>query len=276
MVVIEGDQSIPAERLDQYRATLGEATPGKMVRKRYPYRLPRMQDGRFGASAKQIAQRERFKIARNAFKKISRSEKERWYANRPIWNSYLWYYNYFIMSSLCGNADISDGGAGVIKVIKQGKVTVPKTGGYNVNISTIDSDKAVVMLYGSATKVPRVIHSDGSIATGGTTLNLGATVDPDKCTVKLFGASKSMAMEGDYPYVWNIFPYVDALTATQIQIKWAQTPDSAANVSFEVTEHNEGNVYPIFSALSNTNLTIDWSDEPDAAADVSYIVIEYI
>lgn len=274
MAKLEGDQSIPAEWLDLYRATLTEKQPDGVSRKRYPYRVPKMQAGGDGVSADQLVQRNRFLLARNAFNTLSEAERQRWYAARPPWSSYLWYYNYFIMSSLIGNADVIHGGAGVIKSIQVMKGTCPTTGTKVFTLpSSVDADKTVVMIQGSARKVPRVIRGDGSVATGGSTLSLGATVDPDKCTVVLHGASSWNA--GDTSFV-PVFPYVDSLTATQIGIKWSITPDQAASVSFEVTEHVEGTVHPVLVTVTDTQVTVDWAEVPDAGAEVSITVIEYI
>jgi len=66
-------------------------------------------------STKQKAQRARFLTAKGDFTGADWATRQRWYAAMPIWGSFLWYYNYFIMSSLSGNADTQDGGAGLIK-----------------------------------------------------------------------------------------------------------------------------------------------------------------
>ena len=44
MAKIEGPQSIPSVLLDAYRGTLTEKQPDGTSRKRYPYRVPNMQE----------------------------------------------------------------------------------------------------------------------------------------------------------------------------------------------------------------------------------------
>jgi hypothetical protein len=110
-----------------------------------------MQEGGADVKTKQIAQRARFKGARDRFKALSTAEKQRWYAARPPWSSFLWYYNYFIMSDMMGNANINEGGAGVIKGIRYYTAVMPSPGPSNVTvaISDVDADKCVMMLYGN-------------------------------------------------------------------------------------------------------------------------------
>lgn len=274
MARTEGTQNIPSELLDLYRATLVEQTPELSIQKRLPYRLPNMQAGGADVKASQVAQRNRFKLIRDNFNALPEGERERWYAAMPPWSSFLWYYNYFIMSGLTGNANISEGGAGVIKSIQVMKASCPTTGGHTFTLPVeVDGDKTVVMLYGSARKVPRVLRGSGSVAAAGSTLALGGTVDPDKCTVKLFGANPYEAAEAAWV---NVQPYVFSLTTTQITIKWSVTPTIAATVSWEVAEHVEGAVWPVLVSISDTQVAVDWAEAPDAASDVSIIAIEYI
>lgn len=278
MVVIEGTQDIPAERLDQYRATLGEATPGKMVRKRYPYRLPKMQASGFGASAKQKAQQARFKIARNDFNKISQAERQKWYAARPVWNSYLWYYNYFIMSSLSGNADISDGGAGVIKSIQNVKQSVPTTGGSSFAINTVDPAKTVVMVYGSSYISDKVQRGSNSVADGGSVnIALSPNVDIAISEVILRGQRGLMDIgEGSGSGDWTS-PYVSALTTSQLTVALQDVfNDQTCYFSWQIIEHKAQTVYPVIASIAAAAIGIDWSKVPSVAADVSIIVIEYI
>lgn len=151
MVKITGDQNIPSALLDGYRGTLTEKQPDGTSRKRYPYRVPSMQEGGSNVKAKQIAQRARFKGAHERFRTLSVAEKQRWYAARPPWSSFLWYYNYFIMSDLSGNAAPQQGGVGVVKGIRYYEATMPTPGPSNVTvaISDVDPNKCVMMLYGN-------------------------------------------------------------------------------------------------------------------------------
>lgn len=151
MAKITPPQNIPSELLDGYRATLGEERPDHGVRKRYPYRVPTMQTLVGHPSTKQKAQRARFKIAINDFADVDWETRQRWYAAAPEWGSFLWYYNYFIMSDLAGNADAEHGGVGVIKSIQFKTIAMPAGAGEGqVAIDAIDPAKSVVMLYGNS------------------------------------------------------------------------------------------------------------------------------
>ena len=151
MAKVELPQNIPSELLDEYRGSIGEVRPDKGVRKRYPYRVPTMQTDGGHPTAKQKEQRARFLTAKNDFANVSWAQRQRWYAAMPEYGSFLWYYNYFIMSSLSGNADIKDGGAGVIKTIQFKEISMPAGAGEGqVAITAVDPAKCVVMLYGAS------------------------------------------------------------------------------------------------------------------------------
>lgn len=274
MAKLEEPQDIPSELLDGYRGALNAHPTGSIVKKRYPYRMPPMQEGGKGVYPKQRSQRARFKTAIQNFKGLSQADRARWYAAEPPWSSFLWYYNYFIMSSLAGNANIDSGGAGVIKSIQVMKASCPVTGGHAFTLGTeVDATKTVAMLFGSSRKVPRVLRGSGSIATGGSTLSIGATVDPNKCTVILSGAGVTLYYTDQGS---TIPPYVSNLTTTQISIAWPRAPEGAVNIGWEITEHVEGEVQPLLVSITNTIVTVDWAEEPASAADVSILVIEYI
>ena len=147
----EGDQSIPSEWLDEYRAALNPHPTGKIVKKRYPFRVPKMQTNKGHPHANQLAQRNRFLEAKSDFEDLGSTERARWYAAEPPWSSFLWYYNYFIMSSLTGNANINQGGAGVIKSIQFKQISMPAAAGEGqVAITAVDIAKSVVMLFGNS------------------------------------------------------------------------------------------------------------------------------
>ena len=170
MAKVEGTQSIPAEWLDEYRAALTEKQPDNVVRKRYPYRVPKMQSNKGRPHAAQVAQRARFKTAISDFKSIGASDRARWYDSMPVWGSFLWYYNYFILSSLMGNANIDQGGTGVIKSIQNVKEEVPTTGTKSFTITTVDPDKTVVMMYGNS-------YISDKVQRGANTVNNNSTVN---------------------------------------------------------------------------------------------------
>lgn len=178
-----GTQNVPSELLDLYRGTLGEQDPKKNIGKRFPYRLPHMQTVGGHPSKAQAKQRARFNESRVSFADVSPEQRTRWYANEPEYGSYLWYYNYFIMSSLLGNANINQGGSGVIKSIQHVLITIPAgTGEGSVALDAIDITKAVVMLNG------------GSLA-----------IDDES---GVFWASQ-------------VFPYVSSLASELLKCKWS-------------------------------------------------------
>lgn len=151
MAKTDGTQNIPSELLDGYRAALGEERPDDGVRKRYPYRVPTMQTLVGHPATKQKAQRARFLTAISDFANVDEATRQRWYAAMPEWGSFLWYYNYFIMSSLTGNANIPQGGAGMIKSIQFKTIAMPAGAGEGqVAIDAVDINKSVVMLYGNS------------------------------------------------------------------------------------------------------------------------------
>jgi len=204
MAKIEGTQNVPSELLDLYRGTLGEATPKSSIAKRYPYRVPPMQTEAGHPSIKQLKQRERFKTAINNFAGLDATARARWYESEPPWGSFLWYYNYFIMSSLVGNADIPAGGAGVIKSIQFKTMAIPEgTGEGQAVIDAIDPEKSVVMLYG------------GSVA--------------------------PIATDIGNLYV-SVYPYVSSIAAELVKCKWSLSNvgwgnTKAANIGITVIEY---------------------------------------
>jgi len=151
MAKVEGTQSIPAEWLDEYRATLTEKQPDNVVRKRYPYRVPKMQSNKGRPHAAQVAQRTRFKKAISNFNAVGTSERARWYDSMPVWGSFLWYYNYFILSGLMGVTGLPGRYEAVIKGIEHYTFIIPTGTPANitVSISAIDPGKAVAMLFGA-------------------------------------------------------------------------------------------------------------------------------
>lgn len=274
MAKVDGVQTIPSALFYKYAALLTPKLSGAQIRTRTPFDRPDSQAGGPDESAGQAAQRTRFKTVMTNFASLSPAERTAWYDAMPQWHSLLWYYNYFVMSSLLGNANIDQGGSGVIKTIQNAKASVPTTGTKVFTlVTTVDATKTVVMIQGSARKVPRVIRGSGSVGTGGSTLNLGATVDPAKCTTVLTGSNWQNNDPSPSP---TCEPYQSALSTTQISIAWPITVTQAATVGFEVTEHVEGSIQPVIVSVSNTQVTIDWAEIPDAAADASITVIEYI
>ncbi len=274
----EGDQSIPPALLDLYRATLNPNSSVNVVKTRYPFTMPKMQEGGPGVSAAQIVQRDRFKLAIANFANRSEAERQRWYAAAPEWNSFLWYYNYYIMSDLAGNADWKDGGFGVIKSIQFVKDTVGTGGSKSFTISTVDPAKTVVMMFGNSYVSDKIQRGSGSIVDGGTNNHaLSPNVDPDISEVRINGqGGHSEVIAGNGEGDWAA-PYADALIAAQLTVKMVATAMTiTAKYSWEIIEHKAQTVFPVIDSIAATAVVISWSVTPSVAADITLIVIEYI
>ncbi len=278
MAKTEGPQSIPAPLLDPYRATLGEVTPETVVRKRYPFRVPRLQDGHGNVTALQTAQRARFKVALGDFANVGPTERARWYAAMPPWSSFLWYYNYFIMSSLNGNANVDQGGAGVIKTIQFVKESVPATGEKGFVINAIDPAKTVVMMFGNSFISDTVQRGSSTISSGGTNNHaLSPIVDPVISEVIISGSGGAMSLsEGTGDGSWGA-PYASALIAAQLTVSMIAVGEPfSSGYSWEVIERKAQTIYPVIISIAAELVTLDWALVPSVAADISIIVIEYI
>lgn len=278
MSKIEGAQNIPALLLDLYRGTIGRGRNSQYIRKRHPFKLPPMQEGGKNVRPSQTAQRTRFKLAKEKFKTLSSAARARWYSAEPEWNSFLWYYNYFIMSSLSGNANIEQGGAGVIKSIQFVDDTVPTTGGKVFSISTVDPTKTVVMMFGNSYISDTVQRGTISVPDGSTANDsLSPSIDPDIAEVHLSPEAGYMYLDdGTGSLTINPF-YLSALSSSQITVG-LQSISKGGNLtcSYEIIEHKSQTVYPIIEAIAASSVTIDWANTPSVSAKVSLIVIEYI
>lgn len=201
---ITGTQSIPSALLDGYRANLAEARPDSaVVGKRYPYRVPTQQDGG-RPSLKKRQQRARFKSSLALFKTVTAPTRGRWYDAMPVWGSFLWYYDYFIMSDLTGNADGKHGGCGVIKSIQFKTIAMPSGSG------------------------------EGSVAI--------TAIDPAKSVVMLYGNSIAVDDEGGVYFVTTVYPYVSEIGAEIVKCKWSlpapyYTNTKAADIGITVIEY---------------------------------------
>lgn len=278
MAKLEGTQSIPAALLDLYRSMLTEKQPDDVTRGRYPYRVPKMQAGGWGVSSAQVAQRARFILAKNQFNAVSDAVRQRWYAARPPWSSFLWYYNYFIMSSLTGNADVNHGGAGVIKTIQIVKAEVPTTGTKSFTISAVDPDKTVVMLFGNSYISDKIQRGTNTVNTGSTVnCALSPNVDLAIAEVVLHGSVDWMEISGGDGQGAGAFPYVSALITNQLTVG-LQTIAAGVSCTFsyEIIEHKAQTIYPVLVSKAAEAIVIDWALVPSVAADISILVIEYI
>ena len=271
-------QNIPSELLDLYRVALGQERPDGGVRKRYPFEVPTMQTKVGHPSPKQRAQRARFLIAEGNFAGVDWPTRQRWYAAAPEWGSFLWYYNFFIMSSLTGNANIPSGGAGMIKSIQVVKEEVPTTGEKAFPINAVDPAKTVVMIYGNSYISDKIQRGSSTIADGGTNNHaLSPEVEPAISEVKISGSGGTIIGDPEGSNGDFAAPYASALIAAQLTVKMIDvTFGFSAGYSWEVIEHKAQTIYPVIVSIAAEVVTIDWSKVPSVAADVSIIVIEYI
>jgi hypothetical protein len=151
MARIEGTQNIPSELKDLYDGTLTPLMPNAAVRRRAPWRLPKMQEGGYKVSANQKGQRQRWLTIRDKFLSLDEAARQRWYEARPQWNSLLWYFNYFMMSGLNGVVDVNGMEGGVIRDINHYEFTIPGTSPWEatVNIDPCDPKKTVPFFFGA-------------------------------------------------------------------------------------------------------------------------------
>lgn len=151
MARIDGTQNIPSELKELYDGALAPLMPNATIRKRYPWKLPKMQDGGFKVGADQKEQRQRWLSMRDKFNDTTPEEKEAWYAARPQWHSLMWYFNYFIMSGLNGVVEVGGSGGGVIRDIHHYEYTLPSGTAPEVtlNIDTCDPLKTVPFFFGA-------------------------------------------------------------------------------------------------------------------------------
>ena len=279
MAKLEEPQDIPSELLDLYRGTLNPNPTGNIVKKRYPFRMPRMQEGKTGVHKGQIAQRARFKEVIQNFRGVSAAERARWYAAEPPWSSFLWYYNYFIMSGLAGNANVEQGGAGVIKSIQFVSKSIPTGGNEAVAINAVDPAKTVVMLFGNSYISDTVQRGSSTITDGGSNNHaLSPNVDPAISEVKINGQGGNMQIQesGEGAGDWAA-PYASALIAAQLTVAMIATTETInSGYSWEVIEHKSQTVYPYVQTIAAEQINISWPVVPSVAAIIGAIVIEYI
>ncbi len=202
MVQLTGVQNIPSELLDLYRGTLTEKQPDVVSRKRYPYRLPQMQEDCSNYKPDQILQHNRFKTFIANFNAITEATRQRWYAARPPWSSFLWYYNYFIMSGLMDVLGANPEGASVIKSIKHYPFTMLAGAAANINIviDEIDPTKAMVFPYGA-------------------------------------GYKASSGFEPITAWAWVVYPYVVSIAAELVVMKASGVIEANADCSVSVIEY---------------------------------------
>jgi len=151
MAKIEGTQNIPSEIAKQYSAILTPKLSSGTVRRRCPFQRPKTKDGGPCVTPAMEFQRSRFKTAVSKFNECPQESRSRWYETAPEWHSYLWYYNWFMLSALMGVTGIPGRYEAVIKGINHYTFTLPSGDPTNVtvSISAVDPERAIVFFYGA-------------------------------------------------------------------------------------------------------------------------------
>jgi len=197
MAKISGTQSIPAECKTQYDGAITPSTPDNIVRNRYPWRKPGKQLNGSHVTTLEKAQRTRWIESVAKFKKQDSATRARWYSARPISPAPLYYYNYFILSSLKGNVEVNGLGGGVIKDINH--YTFAMTGGQTAPV-TIAVD----------------------------------TVDPSKAICFFFGAGWAEVGSG---VGVAVYPYLISMNSTQLIVNCSMTPAESAQFGVSLIEY---------------------------------------
>lgn len=278
MVKIEGTQDIPAEWEDEYIALLAKKNENDVVQKRYPFDRPNWQEGGGLVKPGQEIQRGYVKLAIEKFADCDEACRARWYAAAPEWGSFLWYYNYFIMSALQEVPAGYPGVSGVIKSIQVVKETVTVGGNKTFSINTVDPAKTVVMMFGNSYIADAYQRFSGTAADGTeVTKNLSPNVNIAIAEVKVYGeASASEVNEGTGSGRGSSW-VCSYLSTSQVKIALVNIQSPISHGYFiEVIEHKAQTVYPVITSIGANAVVIDWSLTPSVGADISIIVIEYV
>ncbi len=278
MAKIEGPQNIPSEIAELYSAFLTPALSDNSIRGRCPFTRPLSKAGGPQESEAQKKQRARFKQAIEGFKNTPYATRHRWYSSAPIWNSFLWYYNYYLLSALTGVTGLPNKTLAVIKSIQYVSKSIPTGGAESITISTVDPDKTVVMLFGNSYISDKIHHYDGVCDDNSEqTINLSPSIDPAISEVKLTGAGGYMGISGgDGEGFWGDF-YITEVNASSIKLKLQNLYSSQEyGYSLDIIEHKAQTIYPYVSAVSANSITISWPVTPSVASTIGAIVIEYI
>ena len=147
MAKIEGAQSIPSELKELYDGTITPKSGVNIVRRRYPWRKPNKQLGGYSVTVAEKAQRQRWLDIIAKFKTVDLATRQRWFAALPPWATNLWYFNYFQMSGLKGNAVIGAMEGGLIKDINHYTFTLPNGTPQPVTVTIDECDPTKVAVF---------------------------------------------------------------------------------------------------------------------------------
>ena len=202
MAKIEGTQSIPASDLFAYKGNLTEAMPNNVVRKRYPFRIPTLQNGGWKVSEAQATNRAKFSTIASNFANVINLDRSRWFSNPGQSPAPDWYFNFFIMSGFLDVLGHFEYGCAMIKQIQNYFFELP---------------------------------------TGGTLINLTSAVNPLRCFVTILGEGHFADIEQtDTVQAWymvGIKPILNNLFYSSFSVQFCWPPDYPANIAVQIIEY---------------------------------------
>lgn len=272
-------QSIPSEDRINYKRACQISTrifETDYVRKRFPWRIPKMQKGGYGVSPGQEVQRDRFDIVKGKYALLSTAEKQRWVDANPPWGSVLFGYNFFMLEGLKGGGTLEY--PQMIKSIQVVKEAVPATGTKSFAIETVDPAKTVVMIHGNS-YIADTVHTGQNTVNQNdfTDCDLIPSVDPAISEIILQGEVGAMSLvngtgDGD----WGA-PFVNFIEPSYFRVRLPASSEYAlCRFSWQVIEHKAQTVYPVLVSIAANAVVIDWAVVPSVAGDVSITVVEYL
>jgi len=271
-------QSIPSEdRLNYKRGCqISTLTRGiTYVRKRFPWRLPKMQAGGTSVSSAQKVQRERFIYVRNKYIPLSAEVKARWKDANPEYKSYLFGYNFFMLEGLSGGGPVQY--PQMIKSIQVVKDLIPTTGTKSFAISTVDPTKCVVLIQGNSYISDKVQRGSNHVVQGSSVnISLSPSIEVGIAEVIIHGDTGYLSVdEGSGEGNWRT-PYASGLTTSQLTVSLPAGYGLDCYFSWEIIEHKAQTVYPVLVSIAANAVIMDWALVPSVPAYVSITVVEYL
>lgn len=272
-------QSIPSETRILYKRAAQIATTLRgqdYVRGRFPWRLPKMQAGGPDVKPDQQIQRDRFSYVKKKYVPLDAATKARWAAANPVYHSYLFGYNFFMLEGLMGGGP--EKYPQMIKSIQVIKQTMSKAGNTGFVCTAVDPAKTVILINGNSYISDKMQRGESSVADAGSVnIALSPNVDPTISEVRIQGTYGSMDLaEGTGVGEWGS-PYVTALIAAQLTVAFQPLAGShTINFSWEIIEHKAQTVYPVLVSIAAELITLAWPVAPSVDADISITVVEYL
>jgi len=275
---IEGTQNIPSELEILYSAALTKKGANTYLKKRSPFRLPKMQAGQPGVTTNQQRWRDRFKDVADRFKNEPQATKARWFNALPVELTDIGYYNFYVLSSynfaLTKFLEVS----GVIKSIQFAEDIIPVSGGKTFTINAVDTTKTIVVPLGNSFLADKIYRGQGTLEDGSeTTVSIGATIDTNIADVKISGWRQKGILAGGDGEIDGYNAILASLSDVNLVVKAPYVAEfTQLSYCWEIIEKKGRVVFPIVKEINQTSIVIDWSEEPTYANRVSIQVIEYI